>query len=191
MILAKEGLKATREVSQAWPILIPALIGVPIGSQILITSSERLLRTIIVIPLMFFSLLLLWNVNLKLKRGRFGSATIGLLGGFLCGSIGLTGPPMALLLCSQEIMREKFRMLIVIFLTVIGFLTFFYFIWVGLISIDMIVLSLKLLPAMVLGFVIGNSLFGMIEEASFRRMALGVCTDGLDSTSLDTLNHTI
>ena len=50
-------------------------------------------------------------------------------------------------------------MLIVIFLTVIGFLTFFYFIWVGLISIDMIVLSLKLLPAMVLGFVVGNSLF--------------------------------
>ncbi len=65
-------------------------------------------------------------------------------------------------------------MLIVIFLTVIGFLTFFYFIWVGLISIDMIVLSLKLLPAMVLGFVVGNSLFGRIDEASFRRMALGV-----------------
>ena len=174
MILAKEGLKVTREVSHAWPILISALIGVPIGSQILITSSERLLKTIIVIPLIFFSLLLLWNVNLKLKRGRFGSSAIGLLGGFLCGSIGLTGPPMALLLCSQEIKREKFRMLIVIFLTVIGFLTFFYFIWVGLISIDMIVLSLKLLPAMVLGFVVGNSLFGRIDEASFRMMALGV-----------------
>ena len=44
MILAKEGLKVTREVSQAWPILISALIGVPIGSQILITSSERLVN---------------------------------------------------------------------------------------------------------------------------------------------------
>jgi hypothetical protein len=44
----------------------------------------------------------------------------------------------------------------------------------GLISIDMIVLILKLLPAMVLGFVVGNSLFGRIDEASFRMMALGV-----------------
>jgi len=109
-----------------------------------------------------------------LKRDSLGSATIGLLGGFFCGSIGLPGPPTALLLGSQGIEKEEFRRLIVIFLTVIEFLTFFYFIWVGMISTDMIVLSLKLLPAMVLGFVVGNSIFGRIDEASFRRMALGV-----------------
>ncbi len=174
MILSRDRWKVKSEVRQAWPFLVTGLIGIPLGTQVLIFSSERLLKIVIGIALIIFSLLLLWNVNLKLKRDRFGSAAVGLLGGFLCGSIGMPGPPMALLLGSQGIEKEEFRRLIVIFLTVVDFLTFFYFLWIGLINTDMLLQSMKLLPALAMGFLAGNYVFGRVDEATFKRLALGI-----------------
>ena len=174
MILGRDRWKVKSEVKQAWPFLVTGLIGIPLGTQVLILSSEWLLKVVIGIALIIFSLLLLWNVNLKLKRDRFGSATVGLLGGFLCGSIGMPGPPMALLLGSQGIEKDEFRRLIVIFLTVVDFLTFFYFLWMGLINADMLLQSLKLMPALALGFLAGDYAFGKVDEATFKRLALGI-----------------
>jgi uncharacterized membrane protein YfcA len=87
--LGKDGLKSKSDVNQAWPFLVTGLMGIPLGTEVLILSSERLLKVVIGIALIIFSILLLWNVNLKFKRDRFESATVGLLGGFLCGSIGM------------------------------------------------------------------------------------------------------
>lgn len=86
----------------------------------------------------------------------------------------MPGPPMALLLSNQGIEKEEFRRLIVIFLTVVDFLTFFYFLWIGLINADMLLQSLSLLPALAMGFLGGNFAFGKVDEATFRRLALGV-----------------
>jgi uncharacterized protein len=174
MILGRERLNVKGEMSRTWPFIVSGLIGIPLGTQVLILSSDRILKMVIGIALIVFSLLLLWNVNLKLKRDKFGSATVGLLGGFLCGSIGMPGPPMALILSSQGIAKEEFRRLIVIFLTVVDFLTFFYFLWIGLIDADMLLQGLKLLPALALGYLAGNYLFGKVEEAAFRRLTLGI-----------------
>lgn len=174
MILTRDGWKVKSEVIQAWPFLVTGLIGIPLGTQVLIFSSEKLLKIVIGIALIIFSVLLLWNVNLNLKRDRFGSATVGLLGGFLCGSIGMPGPPMALLLGSQGIEKDEFRRLIVIFLTVVDFLTFFYFLWMGLINADMLMQSLQLLPALAMGFLAGDYAFGKVDEATFKRLALGI-----------------
>ncbi len=121
MILGRDSLNVKGEINQAWPFIVSGLIGIPLGTQVLILSSDRILKMVIGIALIVFSLLLLWNVNLKLKRDTLGSATVGLLGGFLCGSIGMPGPPMALILSSQGITKEEFRRLIVIFLTVVDF----------------------------------------------------------------------
>ncbi|MFB3766578.1 MAG: sulfite exporter TauE/SafE family protein [Methanotrichaceae archaeon] len=174
MILGRDGLKLKNDINHAWPFLITGLIGIPLGTKVLVLSSERLLKIVIGASLIIFSALLLWNVNLKLKRDRFGNAAVGLLGGFLCGSIGMPGPPMALLLSSQGTAKEEFRRLIVIFLTVVDFLTFFYFLWMGLIDANMLLQGLKLLPAMVLGFLGGNFVFGKVDEVTFRRLALGI-----------------
>ena len=174
MILGRDRWKLKSEVKQAWPFLVTGLIGIPLGTQVLIFSSERLLKIVIGIALIIFSMLLLWNVNLRLKRDRFGSAAVGLLGGFLCGSIGMPGPPMALLLGSQGIEKDEFRRLIVIFLTVVDFLTFFYFLWIGLINADMLLQSIKLMPALALGFLAGDYAFGKVDEATFKRLALGI-----------------
>jgi len=174
MILAKEGPSLKEDVAKAWPLLVTGLIGVPLGTEILILSSDRLLKIGMGVALIIFSIMLLWNVKLSHRRDVSRSAAAGLLGGFLCGSVGLPGPPMAILLSSQGFEKNEFRRIIVIFLTAIDFLTFGYYIWVGLITVDMLIQSLKFLPAMVLGFIAGSFAFDRVDEAPFRRLTLGV-----------------
>ncbi len=174
MILGRDGLKVRGEVSQAWTLLVSGLIGIPLGTEVLIRFDEELLKIVIGISLIIFSVLLLWNVSLRLKKDRFISAAAGLLGGFLCGSIGMPGPPMAMLLSSQGFAKDEFRRIIVIFLTIVDFSTFIYFVWIGLINVDMLVHSLMFMPALALGFLAGNFVFGRVDEINFRRLALGV-----------------
>jgi hypothetical protein len=67
-----------------------------------------------------------------------------------------------MILSSQGIAKEEFRRLIVIFLTVIDFLTFFYFLWIGLIDADMLLQGLKLLPALALGITLAAGIGLMV-----------------------------
>jgi uncharacterized protein len=174
MILGKDGLKSNGELKQALPFVLAGLIGVPLGAQVLIASSEWLMKMLMGIALIFFSLLLLLNVNIKLKRDRLGSALSGLVGGFLCGSIGMPGPPMALLLSGQGLEKAEFRRIIVIFLTAVDFVTFFYFLWIGLINAEMLLQNLRLLPAMILGFLAGSYAFDRVDEVNFRSLTLWI-----------------
>lgn len=44
MILAKEGSNLKGDVFRSWPLLAAALVGVPLGTEVLILSSDRLLK---------------------------------------------------------------------------------------------------------------------------------------------------
>jgi uncharacterized membrane protein YfcA len=172
MILLRDRFAARSELRRASPVLVGGLIGVLLGTEVLILSSERLLRIIIGISLIVFSLLLLWNVRLKIDGGRTGSALAGLLGGFLCGSVGLPGPPMALILSSQGLAKQAFRRSIVLFLTIIDFTTLFYFTLVGLFTFDMLLQGLRLMPALILGFLLGDFAFAGCNEIRFRKIVM-------------------
>ena len=174
MILAKEGPDLKGDVFGSWPLLAAALVGVPLGTEVLILSSDRLLKVFMGFALIVFSILMLLNVSLKLKRDRSLSAAAGLMGGFLCGSVGMPGPPMAILLSSQGLEKKEFRRIMVIFLTAIDFLTFGYYILVGLIDIGMLIFSLWFIPAVLLGFLGGSFAFGRVSEERFRRLTLGI-----------------
>ena len=42
----------------------------------------------------------------------------------------------------------------------------------GLITADMLLQSMRLLPALVLGFVVGNFAFGKVDESCFKRLVM-------------------
>ena len=174
MILGREGRRLGGDLAGAWPLLLAGLAGVPIGAEVLMAANDRLLKGGMGIALIVFSILLLRDLGPKLRRGGIASAASGLLAGFLCGSTGLPGPPMALLLRGQGFEKGEFRRLIVLFLTAVDLFAFGYFLWAGLINKEMLNNSLFFLPAMVLGFIAGGRAFGRVDEASFRRLTLGI-----------------
>jgi len=176
LILARETPRLRGDLAGAWPLLAAGLAGVPIGAEVLIAASDRLLKMGMGVALIAFSILLLGEVRLRprLKRGGLGSAATGLFAGFLCGSTGLPGPPMALLLSGQGYEKGEFRRLMVLFLTAVDFASFGYFFWAGIITGEMLLQGSLFLPAMVLGFIAGSSGFGRVDEALFRRLTLGI-----------------
>ena len=174
MILLRDRFGVRAELSKSFPLLISGFVGVILGTEVLILSSEKLLRIIMGVALIGFSLLLLRHANLRIEKQQSGFALAGLLGGFLCGSIGMPGPPVALILSSQGLAKQAFRKVIVVFLTAIDFITFIYFILVGLITEDMIIQSLKFIPALILGFAVGDFVFIRCDEIQFRKIVIAI-----------------
>ena len=78
----------------------------------------------------------------------------------------------ALLLSGQGLEKAEFRRIIVIFLTAVDFVTFFYFLWIGLINAEMLLQNLRLLPAMILGFLADSYAFDRVDEVNFRSLTL-------------------
>lgn len=174
MILGIERRRLGSDLAGAWPLMLAGLAGVPIGAEVLMAASDQLLKGGMGVALIVFSILLLRDLGPKLPRGGIASAASGLLAGFLGGSTGLPGPPIALLLRGQGFEKGEFRRVIVLFLTAVDFAAFGYFLWAGLIDREMLDTSLFFLPAMVLGFLAGGRAFGRVDEGSFRRLTLGI-----------------
>jgi uncharacterized protein len=174
MILSRNGFEARAESRKAIPLLIGGIVGVVLGTEVLILSGERVLRISIGIALILFSLLMLKRINLRIENQRSSYSLAGLVGGFLCSSIGMPGPPVALILSSQGLSKESFRRVIVVFLTAIDFINFIYFILIGLITGDMLVQSLKFIPALILGFALGDFVFARCSEIQFRKVVMAI-----------------
>ena len=68
MTLVKEGPDLKGDVFGSWPLLAAALVGVPLSTEVLILSSDRLLKIFMGFALIVFSILMLLNVSLKLKK---------------------------------------------------------------------------------------------------------------------------
>ena len=59
MILARETPRLIGDLAGAWPLLAAGLVGVPIGAEVLIAASDRLLKMGMGVALIAFSILLL------------------------------------------------------------------------------------------------------------------------------------
>ena len=70
LILANGGMGTKEEVDRALPLLVAGLIGIPLGTQVLIVSSEELLRIVMGVALIVFSLVSLLSVDLRIKREK-------------------------------------------------------------------------------------------------------------------------
>jgi len=70
----KSGVEAEGggDLARAWPLLAIGLAGVPLGAEVLIFASERILQGGMGIALIVFSLLLLRDLKPKLARSGIG-----------------------------------------------------------------------------------------------------------------------
>ncbi|MBN2396097.1 MAG: sulfite exporter TauE/SafE family protein, partial [Candidatus Atribacteria bacterium] len=92
----------------------------------------------------------------------------------LAGSVAMSGPPVILFLTNLKITKDCFKINIVIYFIVIGFIAILSMYFSEIINIRVIRLFLYFFPAMVLGVYIGISLSNRVTESSFRFTTLVV-----------------
>lgn len=97
---------------------------------------------------------------------------MGLFGGFCGGFVGINAPPLVLYFGHYLAKSQLRRFLVLIFLpAAIAQTGTFY--WNGMLTFEIMLLGLSIVPTMAIGIYLGNLLFHRISEAWFRK-ALGV-----------------
>ena len=169
-------LRHALNVGRLVPFIAGSALGIPLGIVILQWASPSSLRTTVGLLLILFSLYNLMRPHLPQMRqaGSTSDAIVGVFNGTLGGSTGLGGILPAIWCGMRGWSKDEQRAVfqptaVATFLMII--------IWLGgagTITTDIVRLLGIGLPAVVAGTWLGWALYGRLDEATFRKVVLGV-----------------
>jgi uncharacterized membrane protein YfcA len=146
-------------------------LGIPLGTWWLRSGDTRFLLILLGVFLVAVGAVFLL---IRSPRGRrmapWAPAPVGLLSGVLTGLFGTGGPPLILYYQLSGANKAAFRghlMAIFLLMTTVRVPSYVAF---GLVTAPRLWSALAVLPAVILGAIIGNSIHLRIEESTFRRL---------------------
>ncbi|HUN49632.1 MAG TPA: sulfite exporter TauE/SafE family protein [Candidatus Sulfotelmatobacter sp.] len=160
------------------PFILGGVVGVPLGVALLAHVDPLGFRLAVGI------LLVLWCPAMLLARdlpridhgGRLADSAVGLIGGVMGGLGGLTGPAPTLWATLRGWDRDAQRAVFQAFNLSMQCLTMAAYLATGTISPQVWPLFLALVPAMLLPTLLGARLYRRFDDASFRKVVLGLLT---------------
>lgn len=156
-----------REVAQ---MVIGSLIGVPLGTLILLYADPLVLRWMIVG--LIVPLLVLMMAGWRYPRPPTTTATtlVGGIAGFFGGAAQVGGPPIVLYWLRDAAAAAVTRASIILYFAAADFIVLASYLFGGLFTRTVIVLALVAGPVFGIGLWIGSHMFGFASEATFRRV---------------------
>jgi uncharacterized membrane protein YfcA len=167
-------LQHALEWSKLWPFLAGAVVGVPVGISILGWANPAHVKAGIGVFLVLYSLYALARPKIAsvTAGGVTADAGIGFLNGVLGGITGLAGILVTIWCGLRGWPKDRQR---TIFQPVAVATFAMSAAWLGIkgaVSADTIRLFLFGLPALLAGTWLGMKLYGVLDEATFRRVVL-------------------
>lgn len=153
-------------------ILAAAIVGAPLGNLVLTRVSPEPLR--IVISLIVLGAVTMLAVGWRF-HGRPRPATTlaaGGVSGFLNGLSGMAGPPIIFYYLAGNETAERVRANLTTYFIFVDFVTLVVFAGRDLIGWRTGELALWLVPAVVVGGLVGERLFPLASEKFYRRLAM-------------------
>jgi uncharacterized membrane protein YfcA len=166
---------AIRERTQVdWPaahvIMLTAVVGMPVGLLLLDTLPERAL-TALVGATVLISTLLVWR-RPALPNTRTVRYAVGALTGVLTTSTGTNGPPLVAAFQNMGYAPRRFRATIAAIFTGCGVVSIGFFAYGGDITGSSIAYALAGVPAVAIGWLLGDRIFRRINPDRFRHIVL-------------------
>ncbi|HEX2773364.1 MAG TPA: sulfite exporter TauE/SafE family protein [Micromonosporaceae bacterium] len=147
-----------------------ALLGLPVGLLILVFAPERLLGVLIAVVVLACAALV-WS-GLRIRAGAAGIGAVGVLVGVLTAATGTNGPPLVAVFHSLGYDPRTFRATLAATFCGTGVLGLAGFVAAGQIDGGSLRLALVALPAVALGWWLGNLIFARMNPVAFRRIVL-------------------
>jgi uncharacterized membrane protein YfcA len=152
-------------------IFVGVALGTPLGTSLLRWGDARFLLIVLGVFLVAVGAVFLFLKDTRERQmPRWVAGPIGLISGVLTGLFGTGGPPLILYYRLQGVDKAAFRgnlMAIFLLMTVVRVPSYAVF---GLVTAPRMWSALAVLPAVILGALIGNSIHLRIEEGTFRRL---------------------
>lgn len=154
------------------PMTIVASLTVPFGAWALIVADEILMKRVIALVVLTFSLILLSGWRYPGKPTQRSSVAIGGLSGILNGATAMGGPPVTLYILAAPWSMDIARAGLISHACLIMVPTFASLVVGGVVTWAVVWRALILLPVFVVTTWIGSRAFRNANETAFRRAAL-------------------
>lgn len=151
-------------------LIVAAVIATPIGANMLISMDERILQLIVGAIVAISALSFYFGYKIKINNEKIAYIPVGFLSGLLNGSVSLSGPPVILFLTNQGVEKQVFRATLTAYFWILNIMTVVTFIYKGLVSTETLKFTLYLLPALVIGVLIGIKLGNKVKEETFKKL---------------------
>lgn len=148
--------------------------GLPLGLRLLATADSSQLKVAIGAVVILFALLLWKGAGVRFKREGVPLVAAGFLSGLLQGSLSMGGPPVVLLLVSQDVDRHSFRGTLLAYFIPAGVATVALFALMGMVTPTVVAANLAFLPAMALGLWAGRRALPRVSQPVFRAVVLAL-----------------
>ncbi len=142
------------------------------GALTLSFIKEGYLIHILAVLFIVMSVVSLIKLNYQIKISRFSYKLTGSIIGFLAGTISVSGPPLALLLNLIKVSNEEFREIFSWFNIVTAFIAVIGYASVGLITPQVIQMTLTFVPILLVGTIIGKRLNHILPHILFKKITI-------------------
>lgn len=170
-------ISSVLSVRLAMPMVLGGVVGLPFGILTLKAATPDMLRLSVGAFLVLYAAVQLAGLArhaIGAWGGRRADAVIGTAGGFLAGFCGLSGPIPIIWLQLRGgpvvVQRSIYQPFNLIILTLAGA----GMLWVGDFGRDALAIAAVCLPATIAGAWLGARAYGLVGEATFRRIVLAL-----------------
>lgn len=169
-------LRHALNVSRLIPFIVGSAVGVPAGIVVLKWASPSDLRITVGLLLILFSLYNLIRPKLpEVKQaGSVLDATVGVLNGLIGGSTGLGGILPTIWCGLRGWPKDEQRAIFQPTAVATFLMTIIWLGGAGALTVDIARLFAIGLPALIAGTWLGWKLYGWLDEATFRKVVLGL-----------------
>lgn len=167
---------ARREVElKAIGLLLPfSLLGLVLGVEVLRAANPDHIRVAVGVVVVVSALLLFRGARLPGTGSRWGDGVAGGTSGLLATSVGISGPPVILLLASRGLPKRAFRANLALYFVFTSFASLVALYLRGLVEPSHLLLAVVLVPATFAGKVAGTALLDRFSERAFRSLTLAL-----------------
>ena len=161
-----------------FPMMVAAIIFTPLGVISLVTIDPDLIRRAIGILVLAGALVIGFGWTYKGPRNTASGAAAGALAGYLTGSTGMGGPPLAAYMLAFPDPADVQRANIVVMTALLITVTLVGLFIAGSFHLETIVRTILLTPVYMFGAWWGGRLFHSRFQTLFRRAAIGLLVAG-------------
>jgi len=166
----------------AW-LAVPAIVTIPVGVWVLTVLDGRLVQRLISLCVLILVIFLATGWRHRGRVGALVTVPTGLLSGLLTGVGGVGGPPVVLLLMSDEAPAETTRANLIAFFAIAQVAAIVTLVVDGLVTRDVLLVFGVTVPCFLVPLHFGARFFDRTDDETFRRVALvflgGVALAGL------------
>lgn len=149
-----------------------AIISTPIGAYLLKVVSPDVLKIAVGIVITSTALFLLKGYQVKFKRELLARSITGFFSGLLNGTLSMSGPPIILYMSNQGVKKDKLRGSFSLFAMITNVFAIVTLYFAGLINSKIIVSFAQMIPALIVGVILGVIISRKVNELLFRKVTL-------------------